>query len=58
MQEIVATSLVSRWQSLDKGQLVKWTVYFLLLLNRGGLPSTSSDINRSDLSVGKPEFCE
>ena len=35
MQEIAVTSLASRWQTLDKGQLVKWTVYFLLLLNWG-----------------------
>ncbi len=35
MQEISATSLASRWQGLDKGQLVKWTVYSLLLLNWG-----------------------
>ncbi len=35
MQEIAVTSLASRWQTLDKGQLVKWTVYALLLLNWG-----------------------
>jgi hypothetical protein len=35
LQEISATSLASRWQGLDKGQLVKWTVYSLLLLNWG-----------------------
>lgn len=35
MSEIAATSLASRWQRLDKGQLVKWTVYSLLLLNWG-----------------------
>ncbi len=35
MPEIAATSLARRWQRLDKGQLVKWTVYSLLLLNWG-----------------------
>jgi len=35
LQEIAATSLTERWQKLDKGQLVKWTVYALLLLNWG-----------------------
>ena len=35
MTEIAATSLVSRWHRLDKGQLIKWTVYSLLLLNWG-----------------------
>ena len=33
--EITASRLASRWQGLDKGQLVKWTVYSLLLLNWG-----------------------
>jgi len=33
--EIADTSLAGRWQRLDKGQLVKWTVYSLLLLNWG-----------------------
>lgn len=35
MSEIAATSIASRWQRLDKAQLVKWTVYSLLLLNWG-----------------------
>jgi hypothetical protein len=35
LSEIAATSFASRWQRLDKGQLVKWTVYSLLLLNWG-----------------------
>jgi hypothetical protein len=35
LSDIAATSLASRWQSLDKSQLVKWTVYSLLLLNWG-----------------------
>ncbi len=33
LSEIVTTRLVSRWQRLDKGQLIKWTVYSLLILN-------------------------
>jgi len=33
--EIAASRLTSRWQGLDKGQLVKWTIYSLLLLNWG-----------------------
>ena len=33
--EIADTSLAARWQRLDKAQLVKWTVYTLLLLNWG-----------------------
>jgi len=35
LTEIADTSLAGRWQRLDKGQLVKWTVYSLLLLNWG-----------------------
>jgi len=35
LPEIAATSLASRWQRMDKGQLVKWTVYSLLILNWG-----------------------
>jgi len=35
LSEIAATSIASRWQRLDKAQLVKWTVYSLLLLNWG-----------------------
>ena len=35
MTEIADTHLASRWQRLDKGQLVKWTIYSLLLLNWG-----------------------
>ena len=35
MTEIADTRLASRWQRLDKGQLVKWTIYSLLLLNWG-----------------------
>lgn len=35
MSETAATSFASRWQRLDKGQLVKWTVYSLLLVNWG-----------------------
>lgn len=35
MLDSADTSLASRWQRLDKGQLVKWTVYSLLLLNWG-----------------------
>ena len=35
MSEIADTSFASRWQRLDKGQLVKWAVYSLLLLNWG-----------------------
>jgi len=31
--ENVDTSLAARWQRLDKGQLVKWTIYSLLLVN-------------------------
>lgn len=33
MTDIAATTLASRWQRLDKGQLIKWTVYSLLLIN-------------------------
>ena len=33
--ESTASRFASRWQGLDKGQLVKWTVYSLLLLNWG-----------------------
>ena len=33
--ESTTSRLASRWQGLDKGQLVKWTVYSLLLLNWG-----------------------
>lgn len=33
MTEIADTSLAGRWRRLDKGQLVKWTIYALLLLN-------------------------
>ena len=33
MTEFADTRLAGRWQKLDKGQLVKWTVYSLLLLN-------------------------
>ncbi len=35
LSEIAAISLASRWQRLDKGQLVKWAVYSLLLVNWG-----------------------
>ena len=35
LQEIADTSLAARWRRLDKGQLVKWTIYSLLLLNWG-----------------------
>lgn len=35
MTEIADNSFSSRWQRLDKGQLVKWTVYTLLLVNWG-----------------------
>ena len=35
MTEIADTRLASRWQRLDKGQLVKWSIYSLLLLNWG-----------------------
>jgi hypothetical protein len=35
LPEISTTSLASRWQRLDKGQLIKWTVYSLLLVNWG-----------------------
>ena len=33
--ESTTSRLASRWQGLDKSQLVKWTVYSLLLLNWG-----------------------
>jgi hypothetical protein len=33
LPEYADTSLAGRWRGLDKGQLVKWTVYSLLLLN-------------------------
>ena len=33
MSDIAITSLLLRWRSLDKGQLVKWTIYILLLFN-------------------------
>jgi hypothetical protein len=33
LTEFADTRLAGRWQKLDKGQLVKWTVYSLLLLN-------------------------
>lgn len=33
MTEFADTRLAGRWQKLDKGQLVKWTIYSLLLLN-------------------------
>jgi len=33
LPETAAVSLANRWHNLDKGQLVKWTVYSLLLLN-------------------------
>jgi hypothetical protein len=35
VSKVTANSLSSRWQRLDKGQLIKWTVYSLLLLNWG-----------------------
>ena len=35
LSEIAATRLASRWQGLDKGQLIKWTIYSLLILNWG-----------------------
>ena len=35
MLEVAETGLASRWQRLDKGQLVKWTIYSLLLINWG-----------------------
>jgi hypothetical protein len=35
LSETAATRIANRWQRLDKGQLVKWTVYSLLLLNWG-----------------------
>ena len=35
MSEFADTSLASRWQRLDKSQLVKWTIYSLLLVNWG-----------------------
>ena len=35
MTDIAQNSLAIRWQRLDKGQLIKWTVYSLLLLNWG-----------------------
>jgi hypothetical protein len=31
--EIADTSLASRWHRMDKGQLLKWTIYSLLILN-------------------------
>ena len=33
MTEFADTRLAGRWQKLDKGQLVKWTIYSLLLVN-------------------------
>jgi hypothetical protein len=33
LTEFADTRLAGRWQKLDKGQLVKWAVYSLLLLN-------------------------
>ena len=33
MSELSVSSFASRWQRLDKGQLLKWTVYTLLMLN-------------------------
>jgi hypothetical protein len=33
LTEFADTRLAGRWQKLDKGQLVKWTIYSLLLLN-------------------------
>jgi hypothetical protein len=35
LSEIAATKTASLWQRLDKGQLIKWTIYSLLLLNWG-----------------------
>ena len=35
LAERSATPFACRWQRLDKGQLIKWTVYSLLLVNWG-----------------------
>lgn len=35
MSQVVDNSLAGRWRRLDKGQVVKWTVYSLLILNWG-----------------------
>lgn len=35
MLEIAETAVAGHWRRLDKGQLIKWTVYSLLLLNWG-----------------------
>jgi hypothetical protein len=35
LPEHSATTIASRWQRLDKGQLIKWTVYSLLIVNWG-----------------------
>lgn len=35
MLKTADNSLAGRWQRMDKGQLIKWTVYFLLLVNWG-----------------------
>lgn len=35
LPEFAATSFAGRWKRLDKGQLIKWTVYTLLLINWG-----------------------
>lgn len=35
MSEVSPTGFAGRWQRLDKAQLIKWTVYSLLLLNWG-----------------------
>lgn len=35
MTEITEQTFAQRWQQLDKSQLIKWTVYCLLLLNWG-----------------------
>lgn len=35
LMQTTNSSLAIRWQRMDKGQLIKWTVYSLLLLNWG-----------------------
>ena len=52
MSEIAATKTPGLWQRLDKGQLIKWTIYSLLLLNWGFYAIEEMYISSHVLSQG------
>ena len=52
MPETAAINLSSRWQRLDKSQLIKWTVYTLLLVNWGYYAAQEWYIASHTLSQG------